>query len=350
MRGMALRAGLSAAVALTMLVAIACVDLESLGSGVRSDVDANAGSDASTRFCVADSGALFCDDFDDPDLEPSALWPGAEAVLPSPASVGNARFERVLTSTSSPPFAVGFIARRERDERRPFVAFGRELGALPAARAIALAAEVRLEELTDLELPNDAGDAADAGDAGDAGDASDADSSADAASDSASDADAGLPRPNPNVVDVPDPHVPVIGLLSIGADVSGVQAVLSGDRLFVVAGGSQATLSRVPVGTIDYLEASKLAWIRLVLFVGEPEVVEQTLRARTGNPDITCPRTPAVAALWASLPVGAARCIEAPDGFAGLAARRLAATIGVGLDTASSARVSIDSVRVDAIR
>lgn len=359
LRRRATLATLGAVVAVTIL---ACVDLDALGSGGERPKDAGG---VAERFCGPDAGALFCDDFDEPERQPGDLWPGLPGILPSPSVAGAAGFERVSASVgrvpaSSAPHAVSFFARYEPGEPRPLVAFSRafEVGEVSGG-AVVLSADLLLEELTEL------GDAsADAAVADAHGDASANDASKDAARDALTDAPNDAPTDATQTASdaavaedpqLPMPHVSVAGLLAVGGPGSGVggaQLTLTnpptGAGLYLVTGNDNATVRRVRVTTLNYLRAADLAWVRVFLVAGTPDAVRAF--AKKNDQLVTCPDTPAVAAAWASLPPGQATCIANSASFVDLPKQRVAATIGSLVEAPSTVRLRVDSVRVDVLR
>ncbi len=333
-----------------LALAGACVDLDSLGSGgvrpgPQSTEDAG---DAAVRFCAAHADDLFCDDFDDPG-PPGQKWPGIASVLPSPSRFGKVSFVADAPDPpSSAPFAVAFEGTRGPTEGRPFVAFAKELTSLRSP-AVAISVDVKIVSLeavlsdagTDgATLADASGDAEDAGSDGASGDAdASGDASGDAANgDAASPANGGLPPL----------RVPIVGMVSIGQPLGGVQVVASREGLFVVVGLGEATLVRARVSELDYVSAASLAWTRITLAVGDPASVEAFAIRETKLP-VTCPRTTSAVAVWPTLPPNTIQCVPGAPGYADTPERRLAATVGIGLESPSTTRVLVDSVRVVAI-
>lgn len=309
-------------------IVVACVDLESLGNGVRplgtgdadSDAqgDGQAADDASApnkRFCAPDLGAVFCDDFDDPNVEAGALWPGIEVLYPSPVMRGDAGFAAVpFAPPSSSPNAVAFFAGSVQGEPRPFALFNRafQVGEVDGG-ALALTADVRIQELVDSP---DAG-------------------TPDAAAD---DGEAPLPFP----------RVSTLGIIAFAGTPATAQLVFSPDAVHLVTASDEGTIRRPQLADQNYLTASQLAWIRVVLVGGTPEAV-QAFAQRSGV-SVSCPATRGVAAAWVSVPPGKAVCAAAASVFGDFPTNVVVASIGAALDRPSSTRVLVDSVRVDFAR
>lgn len=304
-------------------IVVACVDLESLGNGVRpsftgdAQSDAQAAADASApnkRFCAPDLSAVFCDDFDDPTVAAGSLWPGIDVLYPSPVMRGDAGFAAVaFAPPSSSPNAVAFFARSVQGEPRPFALFNRafQVGEVDGG-AIALTADIRIQELVDSP---DAG-------------------TADAASD---DGEAPLPFP----------RVATLGIIAFAGTPGTAQLVFSPDAVHLVT-AADSTIRRPQLAGQNYLAASQLAWIRVVVVAGTPEAV-QAFAQRSGV-SVSCPAIRGVAAAWVSLPPGKALCTEAASVFGDLSTNVVVATIGAALDRPTSTRVLFDSVRVDFAR
>ena len=237
-------------------------------------------------------------------------------ILPSPSRAGGATFESVSELVTSPPHAVAFAATRELDGGRPFVLFAKEFDGL-VGTALALSADVRVSFVDAID--DRSGLVLNAGDA----------------------ADAGIGEDPP----LPIPHVPLIGFGAISTSIDGVQVVGSHEGLFLATGTGDVTIRRVRITDFDTISTTAVAWIRVNLVVGDPATV-QAYASRETTVDVVCPKTPAVAAAWPSLPPLTVQCVEASPSFADLPRHRTAATIGIGLQTPSRARVIVDSVRV----
>ncbi len=309
-----------AAAAAGSFAAGACVDLESLGNGTRAgDASVDAQLETSGTSCPTDAAPLFSDDFDDPDVDAAARWPGAPGFIISPTHIGNAGFARIAPGeprSNSPPYAVEFSARRAAGEALPFILFAKDLGPKGVrSPAVALSADVKVEELA---LAADSGTIDAAG------------------------SFPGAP---------PGPRTSVLGLVSLVPGLDGVQAVFSPTSVELVSGNSDRSLAKVVVVSSASLLTVTFAaqWMRVGLVVGPPELVEKFAR-RQSLSAVVCPRTrPAVAAMWASLPLGSVACVEADDGFVNVPEQRLGATTGTAIDLPGSVRVRVDSVRVEEV-
>lgn len=340
---------------------VACVDLDALSrGGARPATGPNDDGGDAGRFCAAHADDLFCDDFDDPG-PPGQKWPGIASVLPSPSRFGQVSFAaESVEPTTSPPFAMAFEATRGATDGRPFAAFAKELTNLRAP-AVAMSVDVKLVSLTAIETDAGVTDAATDGDASLAdadaaidGEASVTDAGLDgdaAITDGAPDGDAA--RSDAAAADAAPPpsgglpalRVPIVGIAAIGPTLAGVQVVASHEGLFVVVGLGESTIVRARISDLDYVSAASVAWTRITLVVGDPASVEAFAARETKLP-VECPRTTAAVAVWPTLPPNLVQCVPAAPGYADTPDRRLAATIGVGLESPSKTRVLFDNVRV----
>jgi hypothetical protein len=296
----------------------ACVDLGGLGGGVPPPADApfdlaeaapSAEASAAARFCGAEAGALFCDDFDDVDAAPGARWLGFLGVTPGVLLSGTG----ALTLGGpyppvSPPLTLELLVDRNPGDSRSMAMLDQIVSS--TQRGVEFAADVRQVELLDRRAPLDDGGT------------------------------------------VPPLTIALLGLgVPSATNTVGASLRLGAEQLVLVAGVQTSTTEWTSGAVIPFgfVSAMRATWIRIHLAVGERDAVSARLTAATGASASLCPTTKAVAATWASLPLGSAACITLADDLVPLAGRSVAAVLGTTLEVPARARVQIDNARVDGI-
>ena len=276
------------------------------GDGAASDAS-DAGS-----FCARADGSLFCEDFD-VDEPVGARWSGVGGGLVPPVASRNATGSRFEEASSSAPASLRIVASSADDKNSSYFFLVHELGAVPH-RGLLLSADVRVLAMTDRR-------------------------------------DASAPPDDSGASSFPSPRTSVMGLLATaGTTASGAQIMVSSGFVAIYAGTILSDVGRsvVPVAEFDVLGASRIAWLRVSLAVGQRDAVLARAKQAIGV-DVVCPDTKAVAIAWPSVPLQTAGCVAVDDVLADLSSRSAGLDLGLGLGDPADATVLLDSVRVDPI-
>ncbi len=266
-----------------------------------ASADAAAPATADAGYCArAEAGTLFCEDFDD-DGPPFARWKGFLGAFP-PSRAEDASAERTTDLSHTTPASLRVQARRSGASAYAYLVT--ELDDVRGARAIAMTARAKILAWTD-------------------------------------DRDAAFLDPSH-----PNPRANIFGIAAAKGPLAvGAQLMFSSQLLGVYAGSlADTAVTDVATAPFDYEGASRIAWISVHLAIGQPQAARA--HAATAGREPTCPDAPAVAIVWASVPLRDALCIPVDAVFADLSTQALAVNLGLGLGDDATASVALDTFHV----
>jgi len=277
--------------------------------------DAGSEIDGGT-YCSHASGALLCDDFDQPGQTLSTQWPGVPLLqFKSPTTVRDASMAIIDDeyATSLPRALDTALSDSER---------GGLTAALVARQFPTEVGQKGVVYSFDFQLLSFTGDR-----------------------DGSSFSDTG---PNPTLLN--EPRVGLGGFLSLTPD-------LRRYAVAVTANGSHLGLSEsiegdevtnyALVASVSLLKLGDRAWLRMTIASGARDRVVAYAKS-AGARTLDCPDTPFVTAAWPSLPPDQAGCVASDPRYAfGGGLSPFAVVLGISASDRTVAHLRYDTVRLD---
>lgn len=279
------------------------------------EVDAGTKTDASGRFCTSGSGALLCDDFDDPGQRVSARWPGVPSFnIKSPGISHDASID-IVENENATSLPRSLEVNLESGSTALLAA---EFDGGVAGAGFVVGFDLQLPEFSD-QRPADAGGPIESG---------------------------------------PDPVLANQTALGVGGyatvteqfkEYGGFLGVSGADILLTEAIAGEDTANYVLVAHANLNVLGGHGWLRITLATGPRDrVVSFATSQLSKSPD--CPADAAyVTAAWVAA-VAQSGCVRADETMSPVARRRpFALLLGGSSVVGITARLRFDSVRLDAL-